>query len=133
MNTLVDSRTRALDMQSFLTHSFLLLQAKEILGCSFSVLRLVYLSRRPYEAAFMIPPMLVLCGTCGPHPFTENIPDPSNRQTLQMQVAMQPPLLSLTTEGQTSPFLLLDIPTWDLDISSLHPSDHRKHLYMQLS
>ena len=82
MNTLVDSRTRALDMQSFLTHSFLLLQAKEILGCSFSVLRLVYLSRRPYEAAFMIPPMLVHCGACGPHPFTENIPDPSNPDKL---------------------------------------------------
>lgn len=66
MNILVDSPTVALDMQSFLTHNFLLLQAQEILGYSFSVLRLVYLSRRPYEVIFMIPPMLVLCGACGP-------------------------------------------------------------------
>lgn len=81
MNTLV-APTGALDTQSFLTHSFLLLQAQGILGYSFSVLRLVYLSRRPYEVRFMIPPMLVLCGACGPiHP-QKNIPDPSNPDKL---------------------------------------------------
>ena len=44
MNILVDSPTGALDLQSFLTHSFLLLQAQAILGYSFSILRLIYLS-----------------------------------------------------------------------------------------
>lgn len=65
MNILVDSPTVALDMQSFLTHNFLLLQAQK----SLAIVSLSWglsTSLGGPEVRFMIPPMLVLCGACGP-------------------------------------------------------------------